>query len=68
MVEKVWGLKRVVNLHISRFRIEKQNQRRFDEKKTTCLNTIKHDASRDVTGKNKIESVSGDDFVFNFDF
>jgi len=54
--------------HQIRFRIEKQNQRRFDEKKTTCLNTIKHDASRDVTGKNKIESVSGDDFCFNFDF
>jgi len=30
---------------------KKTDQRRFDEKKTTGPNTIKHDAPRDVTGK-----------------
>jgi hypothetical protein len=69
MVEKVWGLKHVVNLHIrSDFASRNRIKDGLTKKKTTNLNTIKHDASRDVTGKNKIESVSGDDFVFNFDF
>ena len=44
MVEKVWGLKHVVNLHIrSDFASRNRIKDGLTKKKTTCLNTIKHD-------------------------